>query len=81
MKEYLLNPEFWASIISIVIATVALVQAKRQIKISNKHKLFDRRLEKYTLLSKLLKNYEKQRELFLQKKIFNRSCHFVSGIS
>ena len=68
MKEYLLNPEFWASIISIVIATVALVQTKRQIRISNKHKLFDRRLEKYTLLSKLLKNYEKQRELLLQKK-------------
>lgn len=56
------------SIVSIGIAICALCRTKKQIELSNKHKLFDRRLEKYTLLSKLLKNYEKQRALLLQKK-------------
>lgn len=56
------------SFVTIIVAVKALKQTKKQIELSNKHKLFDRRLEKYTLLSKLLKNYEKQRELLLQKK-------------
>lgn len=55
------------SIVSIGIAINASCQTKKQIELSNKHKLFDRRLEKYTLFLKLLENYDKQKEHLINR--------------
>lgn len=55
------------SIVSIGIAINASCQTKKQIELSNKHKLFDRRLEKYTLFIKFLENYDKQKDHLLKK--------------
>lgn len=43
------------SVVSIAIATVALIQTHRQIALSNKQQLFERRLERYIEISKLLR--------------------------
>ena len=43
------------SIVSLVIATVAIIQTHRQIALSNKQQLFERRLERYIEISKLLR--------------------------
>ena len=37
------------SIITIIIALIALLQTKTQLRLSNKQQLFDRRLKNYTL--------------------------------
>ena len=43
------------SIVSLVIATVAIIQTHRQIALSNKQQLFERRLERYIEISTLLR--------------------------
>lgn len=51
-------PEFiniGVSVVSIIIAIVALFQTQRQIALSNKQQLFERRLERYIEISKLLR--------------------------
>lgn len=55
------------SYVTIRVAVKALKQTKKQIELSNKHKLFDKRLEKYTLLLKLIENYSKQREHLINR--------------
>lgn len=51
-------PEFiniGVSVVSIIIAIVALFQTQRQIALSNKQQLFERRLERYIEISTLLR--------------------------
>ena len=45
---------FWCSVITALTATLALVLSVRQISISNKHQLFDRRMEAYMLTNGLI---------------------------
>ena len=45
---------FWCSVITALTATLALVLSIRQISLSNKHQLFDRRMEAYMLTNGLI---------------------------
>ena len=46
--------EFWCSVITALTAILALVLSVRQISLSNKHQLFDRRMEAYMLTNGLI---------------------------
>lgn len=50
--------EIVLTIAAVVISIIALVQTKKQITLSNKQHLFDRRLEKYTIIENILIQYE-----------------------
>ena len=57
------------SVITSIIAIIALVQTNRQMKLSNKQQLFDRRLKIYTTVHGLLELYAQNRNMFeLDKK-------------
>lgn len=58
MCKYLIDPNFWVSVIAITISIIALFQSNRQAKITNKFNLFERRLEKYLIFKQLLVVYE-----------------------
>lgn len=58
--------EIALSFFAVVISVIALFQTKKQTTISNKHQLFDRRLEKYKILKDLLSAYESTREALLE---------------
>ena len=54
---------FAVSIITAIVAIVAVFQTKAQIKQSNKQQLFDRRLSNYVLINKVLSTYKENRNL------------------
>lgn len=66
MREYLLNyikdPDTWLSFIAITVSVIALWQTQKQIKVSNKQHLFDRRLSAYLTIKDLLGSYLTQKE-------------------
>ena len=51
------------TIVTIIIATIALLQTQKQTKLSNKQHLFDRRSEKYLLFKDLLSLYRSSRRV------------------
>ena len=53
MCKYFTNPDTWISIIAVCLSIIALFQTHKQIKLSNKQQLFDRRLDKYLLFKDL----------------------------
>lgn len=57
MPDILKDYEFWLSVITALVAVVALFQSHKQVKISNRQALLDRRIDKYLLFKDLLKNY------------------------
>ena len=71
--DFIQDPSAWLSIISAVIAIVALFQTQSQIKLSNKQHLFDRRLTDYLIakdvISSQIKDYIKNGESFDATKI------------
>lgn len=67
MKKILMDPTLILSIISVVIAIIALFQTQREIKLSNKQQLFERRLNCYLIIKQLLDTYKKER-INLQNK-------------
>lgn len=68
MINYLQDPTVWVSLISITISIIALFQTNKQIKLSNKQQLFDRRLEQYTLLKDLLILYKNSRSFIAKNQ-------------
>lgn len=62
MWEYLKNPDTILAIITAIIAIYALYQTGKQIKLSNKQHLFDRRVDKFILVKGLLSLYSRNRE-------------------
>lgn len=56
------------SAVSLIIALIAIFQTQKQIKLSNKQHLFDRRLEKYMVIKDLLSLFSKNREHVVDKK-------------
>lgn len=64
------------TIVSLIIALVAIFQTKKQIELSNEQHLFDRRLEKYMLIKDLLSLFANNRELIVDKKDLARCLDF-----
>ena len=54
MMDYIKDPDTWLSLLAVVISMIALWQTHRQIKLSNKQQLFDRRLSDYLIVKGLL---------------------------
>lgn len=77
--EFISKPESWLTIVTAGTAIIAIWQTRRQISLSNKHLLFDRRLEKYTIINELLSNikyfnYHFTKEIYkVDKEAFLRS--------
>lgn len=59
---------FWFSVVTAVIAVIALMQTKQQIKLSNKQHLFDKRVEHYLVAKELIQLYESNRTLLILKE-------------
>lgn len=74
MCKYFTNPDTWISIIAVCLSIIALFQTHKQIKLSNKQQLFDRRLDKYLLFKDLFVLYKGSRQLFVEK---NSICEMV----
>lgn len=50
MTDVLKNYEFWLSVITVLAAVIALFQSHKQVKISNRQALLDRRINKFYCL-------------------------------
>lgn len=59
---------FWLSVITAVVAVIALVQTKQQIKLSNKQHLFDMRVEHYLMAKGFMRLYEGNQTLLTKKR-------------
>lgn len=57
MTDVLKNYEFRLSVITVLAAVIALFQSHKQVKISNRQALLDRRINKFLLFKDLLANY------------------------
>lgn len=57
------------TIVTIIIASIALWQTHKQIKLSNKQQLFERRLDQFHLIKELIFLYEKGRGFLKDKDI------------
>ncbi|OUO43253.1 hypothetical protein [Flavonifractor sp. An306] len=62
MMDYIKDPDTWLSLLAVVISIIALWQTHRQIKLSNKQQLFDRRLSDYLIAKGLLDLYREHRD-------------------
>ena len=62
MIEYIKDPDVWLSIIAIAVSVIALWQTQKQIKLSNKQHLLDRRLSAYSIIKDLLDSYKAQKD-------------------
>lgn len=59
---------FWLSVITAIVAVVALIQTQVQIKVSNKQHLFDKRIENYLIAEGLVQLYEKNQLILKHEK-------------
>ena len=76
MYKYFTNPDTWISIIAVCLSIIALFQTQKQIKLSNKQQLFDRRIDKYLLFKALLSLYNGNRHLFVDKDSIYKMVDF-----
>ena len=80
MWDFLKDPDTWLSIASVGIAALALFQSHKQIQLSNKQQLFDRRLNNWLIISGLLELYKENQVYFIQKRrdvpIFSAETEF-----
>lgn len=65
LYEYFTNPDTWLSVIALVLSIIALFQTNKQIRLSNKQQLFERRLEKYLIFKDLITLYKNHRKLLI----------------
>lgn len=59
---------FWFSIITAIVAIIALFLSLRQIQLSNKQQLFERRLNAYIITNGLIELYKENKSFFEQKR-------------
>lgn len=62
------NWNFWLSLITAMTAILAVVLSVKQISLSNKHHLFERRLKVYMIVSGLVCLYKENRNLIERKR-------------
>lgn len=75
MTDVLKNYEFWLSVITVLAAVIALFQSHKQVKISNRQALLDRRINKFLLFKDLLANYSNSITL-LEESILSQDVEF-----
>ena len=63
--DFLKNPNSWFSIITALTAIIALFQTWKQIKVSNKQNLFEKRINVLIKVTGLMKLYEENRNLMI----------------
>lgn len=63
MSEFLSNPEYWLSLIAVVVSLITLILTYKQIGQSNKLQLLDRRISKYNLICDLVHLYSENKTL------------------
>ncbi len=61
--EFIEDPNLWFSVITGTLAIIALFQTRKQLQLSNRQQLFDRRLDKYILIKDLLLLYSHNQNL------------------
>ena len=64
--DFLKNPNSWFSIITALTAIIALFQTWKQIKVSNKQNLFEKRINVLIKVTGLMKLYEENRNLMIE---------------
>lgn len=58
----------WLSIVTALVAIIAIFQTQQQIRISNKQSLFDRRISNYTIIMELVRTYKGNQGLFTSER-------------
>lgn len=77
LKDY----NFWLSVVTAVVAVVALIQTRRQIKVSNKQHLLYKRVENYLIEEGLVQLYKKnQSSLKYEKDEPLLAIDFISSL-
>lgn len=61
MLDFIKKPDSWLSIITAITAVIAIYQSYTQVKISNKQKLYEIRIEKYLIVDELIFIFENNR--------------------
>lgn len=64
--EFLKEPNFWVSIVTAGTAVIALFQTARQIRVSNKQNLFEKRMDVLIKVTDLMKLYEENRKIMIE---------------
>lgn len=59
---------FWFSVVTAIIAIIAVLQTKAQIKMGNKQHLFNERVENYLIAEGFIRLYEDHQSQFLTKR-------------
>ena len=67
-SKMLTDWNFWFSIITAIVAIIALFLSLRQIQLSNKQQLFERRLNAYIITNGLIELYIENKVFFEQKR-------------
>ncbi len=75
MTDVLKNYGFWLSVMTVLAAVIALFQSHKQVKISNRQALLDRRINKFLLFKDLLANYSNSITL-LEESILSQDVEF-----
>ena len=70
MSEFLSNPEYWISLIAVIVSVITLILTKQQIGQSNKLQLLDRRISKYNLICDLVQLYSENQTLIASDTLY-----------